>query len=253
MDIKKILVVAMLFVFILAAGFLVIFHKEYFSPLTTWVFPGSVLISVRNVNDTTFVEYESYGGVQDFYALRLQLLGWTKTAELGREDWTLCGGDWGGTYEKDNIRFKLHVCGPNNGNTLKTIRFEFYNITPNVVLGSDFTSRTGNCEDSKIEILSACYAKDELRIKIKRKNPRDLPIGIGFQVYIRGVGYYNSKDIEVTWDTFGIGEMDIIYDPNKYGKIRGVEMTPIVFYEGASYHCLEQRISSEVIKCGDPD
>jgi hypothetical protein len=253
MDIKKIILWIALFVIILtAAGFIFIFHKEYFTPLNSWVFPGSDLTSVKKVNDTTFVQYESYGGVHNFYALRLQLWGWTKIAELGREDWTLCGGDWGGTYEKDKIRFKLHICGSNNDNVDKTIRFEFYNVTPDAVFGPDFPFQKGICSDKEIEIVNACYDNDYLRVDIKRNysgGPSLKPVK--YQVYIIGERFQDSRKTDAVKGEYGLEEIHLPFYANSAGKINKIEVTPVVLFGGASYPCYEQRLESEVKKCED--
>lgn len=68
----------------------------------------------------------SGGGNREFFDKRLLLEGWTLVTPLGPEDATDCGGDWGGIYERDGQRFKLHVCGFDQDGASTKIMFKFF-------------------------------------------------------------------------------------------------------------------------------
>ena len=213
------------------------------------IYPDSVLMAVGKEDDFTFVRYETYnGGIQNFYKEKLQHLGWVKIADLSKEDMTRCGGDWGGTYEKEGLKFKLHICGPDAEHVLTNIFFYFYNVEPEVVLGTDLSGGIISCvNDAEIEIVNACYTKDTLRILVKTKS---LEVN-KFQVDITAEKYRDMKDVEVKSDKSGIMEINIKYDAEEYGIIEKVKVTPIISRKGikGSYYCRSQRIESEVESC----
>jgi hypothetical protein len=99
----------------------------------------------RDITGITYITFEtSSGRVHKYYQDKLSNEGWEKTKSLGKEDMTLCGGDWGGTYEKSGMKIKIHICGEENEGWSKDIFFTFYNIEPEKVLGDNYLGEGAN-------------------------------------------------------------------------------------------------------------
>jgi len=126
-----------IFVFLFICMFLSVSEaKERSNAKEFLVCPGFVLKSVTKAESGARVSAETYkGNIFKFYEKKLKSLGWVKVADLNPEDFTLCGGDYGGTYERKEVRFKLHICGFENKGIKKTISFFFFDLTPEQVLG----------------------------------------------------------------------------------------------------------------------
>ena len=146
---------------------------------TSLIYPGSVFTGVTNeesvisrpyfrdsldeserndpffTNRLTSVNYEWHGStlrkVAAFYQRALHRFGWRELRPVSFSERTLCGGDWGGVFEKNGLQFKLHCCGPweklkaeQNGKVVEWfgqgyISFYFINTPPESVLGTNYT------------------------------------------------------------------------------------------------------------------
>jgi hypothetical protein len=92
--------------------------------LTTLMYPNASV----SISTSAFIAMTTFDGrlkVQNYYESEIPLMGWTKIADLDPEDITDCGRDWGGTYQKNQLKFKLHVCGFENSGTLTNIIFNY--------------------------------------------------------------------------------------------------------------------------------
>ncbi len=212
------------------------------------IYPNSTLMIVEKRDNFTFVEYESSSGnIRDFYKNKLQQLGWTKISDLTEEDFTLCGGDWGGTYKNKGMEFKLHICGQDTKGFQKSIFFYFYNIEPEQVLGADLSGGIINCiANAEIKLIDACYANNTLMISIETNNSEVSK----FQVYIDAEKYRDMKEVNAISDKLGMMEINIKYNIEEYGIIENIKITPIILKRGIFYHCNSRSIESEVKSCG---
>lgn len=213
------------------------------------IYPDSTLMAVGKRDNFTFVEYKSSGGnIRNFYKNKLQQLGWTKLSDLTGEDFTLCGGDWGGTYKNEGMEFKLHICGQDTKGLEKSIFFYFYNIEPEQVLGTDLSGGTINCiTNAEIKLIDACYTGNTLMISMKTNNSEVSK----FQVYIDAEKYRDMKEMNAISDKLGMTEINIKYDIEEYGRIiENITITPIILKKGISYYCNSQSVKSEVKSCG---
>ncbi len=224
-----------------------VINRKKLAASNSLIYPGAKLTAVKKNNDgTSSVGYETYGdNVQSFYAEQLKQLGWNKVAELGAADMTLCGGDWGGTYEKDGQKFKLHICGPDSGDFQKDISFYFYNVEPEKVLGDNLSGGTLSCvTDAKINLTSACATQDTIKITLNTQRPELNK----FQVYITGEKYTSFPDVNAIASNSTVKEVDIPYDITKWGNIQKVQVTPVITSDG-TFYCSEQAVESAVKTC----
>ncbi|MHB8142801.1 MAG: hypothetical protein ACYDGX_03940 [Thermoleophilia bacterium] len=244
--IKPLLIVLMSLVILVGVGVgLYLWQNQKIINGNSFIFPGATLVAVDKRGNDTAVSYETYsGGVQNYYKNILKKFGWVQTGKLGAEDITLCGGDWGGIYEKGGVKFKLHICGPDDGGSLKNISFLFYNADPSVVLGNDFSGGAINCvTDGEVEVTNACSTKDNLKITVRTKNPKVDE----FQVEIDAEGYVDGRDnVKAISNNVGGMEMNIGYDLNKYTTIKKVVVEPII---SNGTICSVQRKEADVKPC----
>ncbi|MDD3098716.1 MAG: hypothetical protein PHU82_02785 [Candidatus Pacebacteria bacterium] len=246
----KILIVILIIVIILVGCWWIwdLISKEKLQTSKSLIYPNSTLMIVEKRDNITFVEYESSdGNIRNFYKNKLQQLGWTKISDLTGEDFTLCGGDWGGTYKNEGMEFKLHICGQDTKGFQKSIFFYFYNIEPEQVLGADLSGGTINCiTNSGIKLIDACYTNSTLMISIKTNNSEVSK----FKVDIDAEKYRDTEEVNAIIDKLGMAEINIKYNIEEYGIIENIKITPIILKKGITYYCNSQSIESEVKSCG---
>lgn len=210
------------------------------------IFPGATLTGMRkdNTGDTSVTFKTFSGGVIEFYRKELNNGSWKKIEELGAEDMTKCGGDWGGIYEKAGTKVKVHVCGFDQSGALKDISLLFYNnANPEDILGKDFLNISPNCViDGVINSAEACDTGVSIKFKLTMKSDK-------IKNFRANLGSYAWKEIKNTNNLQGIVEFETPYEKGWEWAIEDASVFPTVNSDNNSFDCSSSRKEVKIVKC----
>ena len=95
-------------------------------PNKSLIYPESSFKKTGTWENGKYIRYESTNmGIPEYYEELLRIEGWAKKKD--NDIITDCGGNWGGIYEKNGDKFKIHICGIFEiEGSHKSITFYFY-------------------------------------------------------------------------------------------------------------------------------
>lgn len=210
------------------------------------LFSGAVLIGMRNDNDgITRLSYEtSRGNVIKYYQDELNKKEWKKIDDLKTEDFTDCGGDWGGTYEKSGKKIKIHVCGDDQEGWSKNISLSFLNnLNPADILGKTFITDETNCvTDGEITSINACDTGTSIKFKITMKTDRinNFRANLGSYAWKEAYNIHNNK---------GAVNFETPYEKGWEWAIKEASVYPVVKSGTNNYDCSFARKEVKINKC----
>ncbi|MCK9378737.1 MAG: hypothetical protein M0P97_01160 [Candidatus Moranbacteria bacterium] len=210
-----------------------------------FLFSDSVLTGMRkSYTGDTFVTYETRSGkVHEYYQEKLSKDGWRKIEDLGEEDMTECGGDWGGVYEKSEMKIKIHICGDEAEGISKDVSFTFYNIEPEKVLGNNFLGAGPNCAvDAEIKSIEACDTGSSIKFKLVMASDR-------INSFRANLGSYAWKEAYDIQNLKGNVEFEMLYEKGWEYHIENALVLPVVVSGNDHFDCSSAKKNVEITRC----
>ncbi|MBU4069875.1 MAG: hypothetical protein KJ646_02745 [Nanoarchaeota archaeon] len=252
MKTKKIIILAVIGILILVFVSILILNKNEYREINkqvsenqSFLFQDSTLTGMRkDITGITYITYETFSGkVHEYYQNKLSNEGWKKTKNLGKEDMTDCGGDWGGIYEKSGMKIKIHICGDEGEGRSKDIFFTFYNIEPEKVLGDNFLGEEANCVvDAQIKSIEACDTGSSIKFNLVMTNDK-------IKNFRANLGTYAWKEAYDIENLNGNVEFELSYEAGWEYHIEDAYVFPVIISKGTHFDCSSAKKDVEITKC----
>jgi hypothetical protein len=211
------------------------------------IYPKSNLVRIDSWEDGTYVKYETtHINIVEYYEKLLKNEGWNKKQDIDIQ--TSCMGDWGGVYEKDGNKFKIHVCGPDNMVVAsKSITLYFYgDARPENFLGEDLSGGSFSCyEDAVLIPIDSCYSQDILFVTFSVGSSRANKFELGLMEKERH--YYDVENVKARPDKNGVVKIEYKVSIDKFSdRPKFVQIQP---YTPNYTSCSEQTIKFDLERC----